>query len=490
MSELFTNLARSTLASGITAGAVSLTVQSGDGNDLFPVLGGSDNFRCVLFKKSTGDIEIINVTARAGDVFTIARAQEQVGNLAATAFAFDAGDLVELRPTSAFYTGLAGGSTSANVQSGIFLYGVDTGAADVYTVAMNPTAASVTDGQEIRVKIGAGNTNTGIAATLQLDALATLDITMEGGGNPPSGSIKAGFVHTFIVNGTDAILQNAGLALTSSGFNALGKQIKNVAAGTAATDVATIGGTETHTNKKLTNPAINDSNGNEAIIIGTIASAVNEITITNAATGNRPTISTSGEADIGLDFENDQGEELLELVATASAVNNVRITNAATGNAAIIDCSETNGDLELTRNGTGDITVDSVPIYGLIILDTPELIGSATTQGSWVTINSATLNTANARKAIVRIFATDSQTTVALQVDIHVRKTGSADSKSLNNEIATGRTITSSSLPHATAAIGETVINLDGSYDFDYYIYSSSGTALTTVKVMLVGYYA
>ena len=257
MSEKFTNLARSTLASGITAGALSLTVQSGDGSDLFPVLGGSDNFRCVLFKKSTGDIEIINVTARSGDVFTIARAQEQIGNIAATAFAFDAGDLVELRPTSAFYTGLAGGSTSANVQSGIFLYGVDTGAADVYTVAMNPTAASVTDGQEIRVKIGAGNTNTGIAATLQLDALATLDITMEGGGNPPSGSIKAGFVHTFIVNGTDAILQNAGLALTSSGFNALGKQIKNVAAGTEATDVATIGGGETHTNKTFTSPVIN-----------------------------------------------------------------------------------------------------------------------------------------------------------------------------------------------------------------------------------------
>ena len=257
MSEKFTNLARSTLASGITAGAASLTVQSGDGNDLFPVLGGSDNFRCVLFKKSTGDIEIINVTARSGDVFTIARAQEQIGNIAATAFAFDAGDLIELRPTSAFYTGLAGGSTSANVQSGTFLTGLDTGAADVYTVAMNPTAAALTSRQEVRVTIGAGNTNTGIAATLKLDALAAKSIKMEDGSNPPANSIRAGFVHTFIYNGTDFIFQSQGLALTSSGFNALGKQIKNVAAGTAATDVATIGGAETHTNKTFTSPVIN-----------------------------------------------------------------------------------------------------------------------------------------------------------------------------------------------------------------------------------------
>lgn len=122
---------------------------------------------------------------------------------------------------------------------------------------MNPTATVIADGQEVRVKIGGANTNTGIAATLKLDGLAAAPITMEGGGNPPAGSIKAGYVHTFIYDGTSMILQNAGLALTSSGFNALGKQIKNVAAGTANTDVATIGGVEDFKNKTLTSPVIN-----------------------------------------------------------------------------------------------------------------------------------------------------------------------------------------------------------------------------------------
>ena len=98
-----------------------------------------------------------------------------------------------------------------------------------------------------------------------------------------------------------------------------------------------------------------DTNSNELLEFGTTGSAVNHIKLTNAATGNVPVISTAGEADIGIDFENSEGEELLQLVATATAVNNVRITNATTGNAAKIDVSETNGDLQLAGNGTGGV---------------------------------------------------------------------------------------------------------------------------------------
>jgi hypothetical protein len=46
---------------------------------------------------------------------------------------------------------------------------------------------------------------------------------------------------------------------------------------------------------------INDANGNEEIIFTTTASAVNELTITNAATGNSPVISaTGGDTNIGI----------------------------------------------------------------------------------------------------------------------------------------------------------------------------------------------
>ena len=43
-----------------------------------------------------------------------------------------------------------------------------------------------------------------------------------------------------------------------------------------------------------------DANGNELVIMTTTASAVNEITYANAATGNNPTLTASGETNVGL----------------------------------------------------------------------------------------------------------------------------------------------------------------------------------------------
>jgi hypothetical protein len=76
--------------------------------------------------------------------------------------------------------------------------------------------------------------------------------------------------------------------------------------GTNIIDTGTVSltGVQTLTNKTLTAPIldeINDSNGNEEIIFTTTASAVNEITIANAATGNSPNISVTGDdTNIGL----------------------------------------------------------------------------------------------------------------------------------------------------------------------------------------------
>jgi hypothetical protein len=65
--------------------------------------------------------------------------------------------------------------------------------------------------------------------------------------------------------------------------------------------------TDTLTNKTLTAPKIAsggfiaDANGNEQIIFTTTASAVNELTLTNAATTNRPSIAaTGGDTNIGI----------------------------------------------------------------------------------------------------------------------------------------------------------------------------------------------
>src|SRR5262245_34556166 len=50
-------------------------------------------------------------------------------------------------------------------------------------------------------------------------------------------------------------------------------------------------------------PGIYDSNDNEELLFVTTASAVNELTLTNAATTGRPKLSaTGGDANIGIDI--------------------------------------------------------------------------------------------------------------------------------------------------------------------------------------------
>jgi len=67
-------------------------------------------------------------------------------------------------------------------------------------------------------------------------------------------------------------------------------------------------GTQTLTNKTLTSPKIGtsilDTNGLELALLTATSSAVNEITLANAATGNSPIISATGDdSNIGIQFK-------------------------------------------------------------------------------------------------------------------------------------------------------------------------------------------
>ena len=90
----FTNNAATTLASGINSSVTSLTVASGTGA-LFPTLSGSNYFFCTL-ANNAGTVEIVKVTARSTDTFTIVRGQDNT-----SAAAWNTGDKVELRVTAA-----------------------------------------------------------------------------------------------------------------------------------------------------------------------------------------------------------------------------------------------------------------------------------------------------------------------------------------------------------------------------------------------------
>ena len=165
------------------------------------------------------------------------------------------------------------------------------------------------------------------------------------------------------------------------------------------------------------------------------------------------------------------------MVAVSSAVNNVRSTNATTGNAAILDCSENNSDLNLARRGTGGITVDGTPIYGLVILDDPELVVNDLTPATTATaVNVATLNTAGATKAILHAIVDNNVAGTVVHFGSATFIGGANDQRRKIETQAAG-----------IEAHSEFTVNLDSNNDFWYL--SSDGSITTKFKVYLVGYY-
>ena len=103
-------------------------------------------------------------------------------------------------------------------------------------------------------------------------------------------------------------------------------------------DEATVGGvtptnTVTLTNKTLTAPKIGtsilDTSGNELFLLTATGSAVNELTYANAATGNDPTFTASGETDVGITLAA-KGSGVIQLTSSMNP------TISTTGKAMIL----------------------------------------------------------------------------------------------------------------------------------------------------------
>ena len=138
---LFANNANTTLAGAITNTAVTLNVQSGAGA-LFPNPGSSQYFVASLLDQATQTVrEIIWVTARSGDTFTVIRGQEGT-----SAQNWLAGDFLSNQLTAGQMSAFQQGSSSSISATSLIYYGVDTGTADAMVITTSPTIASYTDG--------------------------------------------------------------------------------------------------------------------------------------------------------------------------------------------------------------------------------------------------------------------------------------------------------------------------------------------------------
>jgi hypothetical protein len=93
---IVTNFATGTLSGAIGAATASIVLNAGQGA-LFPSISGSDYFYCVL-NDASNNTEIVKVTARSSDTFTVVRGQDGT-----TGRSWASGDRFELRPTAALF---------------------------------------------------------------------------------------------------------------------------------------------------------------------------------------------------------------------------------------------------------------------------------------------------------------------------------------------------------------------------------------------------
>lgn len=145
---------------------------------------------------------------------------------------------------------------------------------------------ATTDGTTLTITTGRATTNfspsSNDGAALGTTALQFSDLFL-----------ATGAVIDF-ANGNAVITHSSGILTVSTG------DLRVTTAGTNTASAVTVGGTQTLTAKTLTAPKfanggfIADANGNEEIIFTTTASAVNEITLANAATTNPVVLSTTG----------------------------------------------------------------------------------------------------------------------------------------------------------------------------------------------------
>ena len=152
--------------------------------------------------------------------------------------------------------------------------------------------------------------------------------------------------------------------------------IKTLAIGTGISDVVDdtspqLGGNlDTNSHNILIDDAhfIADENSNEQIIFQTTSSAVNQFDVTNAATGNAPSISATGDdSNIYIALipkgtgETKVGTGSADATITSSGAHNLILdTNSGTNSGVITIVDGANGNITITPNGSGNIVLDGL----------------------------------------------------------------------------------------------------------------------------------
>jgi hypothetical protein len=258
------------LDAGISVSDVLVPVVSGQGTRVGTLTYPA---RATLIKKDvSGNIikrEVVEVSSRAGDVFTIVRAQESTrgsdtaDTQTTTALSFDAGDTL--------YFGITAGdlkdvkdqilllASKTGIQDESYTYGgASAVGTDAYAVTLTPALTAYAEGQKISFKTDVANTG---ACTLNVNGLGAKALKIKNDQDPANNDLEAGQIIEVRYDGTNFQITNqvAGEA-TVSKLQATMTVIEDVAQGDAIGEVGGVVGVSFATYVQQYNPAENADN--------------------------------------------------------------------------------------------------------------------------------------------------------------------------------------------------------------------------------------
>ena len=157
--QLFSNNAKTTLASAISSSQTSITVATGKGS-LFPSPSTGQQFKVTLVSATDATVfEICNCTSRTGDVLTVIRGQEGTSGQP-----FLLNDIVGHYDTAGVMSSLV---QADQLQNGAYVYADVGGTANALTAAIASNLTTLPDG--LNLVLGSAYANTGpVTLTLTL----------------------------------------------------------------------------------------------------------------------------------------------------------------------------------------------------------------------------------------------------------------------------------------------------------------------------------
>jgi len=268
--------------------------------------------------------------------------------------------------TELMATGEEAGTWGSNTNTNLQILEQIAGGYTAQALSSTPTTLAVSDGSTgatlaHRVVEFTGSISENFVVTIPLDVQTFYIIK-----NSISGSYSVQFKY---VSGTGGSVTWASGDTGTKIVYATANDATDPDIVDATTAFATASSTTTFTNKTLTAPKfadggfIADANGNESLVFGTTTSAVNEVKITNSATGTAgPIIASQGESNSNLQLRPSGtgvitvGTSAANATLTSKGAHDLILsTNEGSSSGTITIADAANGNITITPNGTGEV---------------------------------------------------------------------------------------------------------------------------------------